>query len=263
MTPTSKDISKWASDSYRDLTISEVVSEPRIQRWAWDFFNKPEDRLIEIGLEIDGEDVGEVKWLLLNPGKTPTRCFLDRINEDVQKLLPLARVTSAETYCGQYASYKRWLKAKGFFSKINEPVAPEPPKTKPLPSADDKHNWLTNDVFFGEIRRKHGEKEILPTRGHLLGLGLHVPSLKENFQPYWIYLGNWPSDIVEAIRPDVEEIIGEPVDIQIRYRQGLHSRKPLLRWLVAKGFYTDDEADERGRQEALEIVNELEKNGVE
>ena len=134
---------------------------------------------------------------------------------------------------------------------------PEPPKTKPIPSADDKHNWLTNDFVFGEIRRKNGDKEILPHEGHLLGLGIYVPSLHENFQPYWIYLGNWPSDMIEAIRPDVEEIIGEPVDIQIHYCQGLHSRKPLLRWLVAKGFYTDFEADERGRQEALEFVNNL------
>jgi hypothetical protein len=37
----------------------------------------------------------------------------------------------------------------------------------------------------------------------------------------------------------------------------------MLRWLVAKGFYTDFEADERGRQEALEFVNELEKKEVE
>jgi hypothetical protein len=65
------------------------------------------------------------------------------------------------------------------------------------------------------------------------------------------------------LRARFEEIIGEPEDIQIHYRQGLHNRNPLLRWLVAKGFYTDIEADERGRQEALEIVNELEKIGVE
>ncbi len=90
-----------------------------------------------------------------------------------------------------------------------------------------------------------------------------MPSLNENFQPYWVYLGNWTSNVTEAIRPDIEEIMGEPVDIQIHYRQGLHSRKPLLRWLVAKGFYTDFEADERSRQEALEIVNRMEKKGVE
>ncbi len=263
MTPTPKDISKWASDSYPDLAISEVVTNPKLQRWAWDFFNKPEDRLIGISLEIDGDgQEWEAKWLLLNPGKTPTRCFLGRINADVQALLPLARVTGADTYCGQYAHYKRWLKAKGFFSKINEPVAPEPPKTKPIPSDDDKHNWLTDD-HFSRFNKKLGDKEILPNRGHLLGLGIHVPSLNENFQPYWIYLGNWPSNITEAIRPDVEEIIGEPVDIRVRYRQGLRSRKPLLRWLVAKGFYTDYEADERSRQEALEIVNRMEKKGVE
>jgi hypothetical protein len=39
--------------------------------------------------------------------------------------------------------------------------------------------------------------------------------------------------------------------------QGLHSRKPLLRWLLTKGFYTGFEADERGRKEALESVNNL------
>jgi hypothetical protein len=260
MTPTPEDISKWASDSFRDLTISEVVTDPKLQRWAWDFFNKPEDRLIGISLEIDGDgQEWEAKWLLLNPGKTPTRCFLRRINDDVQAFLPLARVTGADTYCGQYVGYKRWLKAKGFFSKINEPVAPEPPKTKPIPSADDKHHWLTNGFFVGEIRRKHGDKEILPEKGHLLRLGVHVPSLHENFQPYWIYLGKWPIDITEAIRPDVEESVGEPVDIQVQYRQGLQCRKPLLRWLVAKGFYTDYEADERERQETLEIVNKLDK----
>ena len=47
------------------------------------------------------------------------------------------------------------------------------------------------------------------------------------------------------------------------YRKGLYRCKPGLRWLVAKGFYTDFEADERGRQEALEFVNKLEKKGVE
>ena len=41
------------------------------------------------------------------------------------------------------------------------------------------------------------------------------------------------------------------------YRKGLYRCKPGLRWLVAKGFYTDFEADERGRQEALESVNNL------
>lgn len=261
MTPTPEDVSKWASDSFRDLTISEVVSDPAIQRWAWRFFNKPEDRLIKIWLEIDGQE-REAKWLLLNPGKTPTRCFLGRVNDDVQAFLPLARVTGADTYCGQYAGYKRWLKAKGFYSKINEPLAPEPPKTKPIPSHDDKHNWLTDDHLFRVIK-KPGDTEILPTKGHLLGLGIHVPSINENFQPYWVYLGKWPSEITEAIRPDIEEIIGEPVYIQIHFRQGLHSRKPLLRWLLAKGFYTDFEADERGRQEALENVNTLEKKGVE
>jgi hypothetical protein len=255
MTPTPNDISAWASGSFRDLTITEVVSEPKIQRWAWDFFNKPEDRLIEISLEVDGQ-AWETKWLLLNPGKTPTRCFLGRINKEVQAFLPLARVTGADTYCGQYAGYKRWLKAKGFYSKINEPLAPEPPKTKPIPSHDDKHNWLTDDHFI-RVTKKPGDTEILPTKGHLLGLGIHVPSINENFQPYWVYLGKWPSDITEAIRPDIEEIIGEPVHIQIHSRQGLHRRKPLLRWLVAKGFYTDFEADERGRQEALEFVNNL------
>ena len=111
-----------------------------------------------------GGQAWEAKWLLLNPGKTPTRSFLGRINDDVQALLPLARVTGAETYCGQYAGYKRWLKAKGFFSKINEPVDPEPPKTKPIPSADDKHNWLTDDHFF-RANKKHGDKEILPNGG--------------------------------------------------------------------------------------------------
>src|SRR5438067_2462491 len=50
MTPTPEDISKWASDSFRDLTIGEVVTDPKLQRWAWDFFNKPEDRLIGISL---------------------------------------------------------------------------------------------------------------------------------------------------------------------------------------------------------------------
>ena len=99
MTPTPNDISAWASGSFRDLTITEVVSEPKIQRWAWDFFNKPEDRLIEISLEVDGQ-AWETKWLLLNPGKTPTRCFLGRINKEVQAFLPLARVTGADTYCG-------------------------------------------------------------------------------------------------------------------------------------------------------------------
>ena len=43
MTPTPKDISKWASDSYRDLAISEVVTNPKLQRWAWDFFNTASD----------------------------------------------------------------------------------------------------------------------------------------------------------------------------------------------------------------------------
>jgi hypothetical protein len=215
MIPTPEDISTWTSNKFRDFTIIEFLSDPTLQRWPWDFFNKPEDRLIKIWLEMDGQE-GEAKWLLLNPGNTPTRCFLGRINDDVQAFLPLARVTGADTYCGQYAGYKRWLKAKGFFSKINEPVYPEPPKTKPIPSADDKHKWLTDDPFF-RVTKKHGDKEILPNEGHLLGLSIYVPSLNENFQPYWIYLGDWPSDMIEAIRPDVEEIIGEPVKILIYY----------------------------------------------